>query len=129
MRLIDADKLIKEIVNTPTRYEDDGIDARCGIAHRQSEILDIIDKQPIVAQWHKLTFRPITLEEKEFHPDWIEIGENLPNFNEDVFVTDGTDVWVDSFDEDDDGLWLSGTDNEIDVIVAWMEIPPYKENQ
>lgn len=129
MRLIDADKLIKEIVNTPTRYEDDGIDARCGIACRQNEILDIIDRQPIVAQWHKLTFRPITLEEKEFHPDWIEIGENLPNFNEDVFVTDGTDVWVDSFDEDDDGLWLSGTDNEIDVIVAWMEIPPYKENQ
>lgn len=82
-----------------------------------------------IPQWHKLTFRPITLEEKEFHPDWIEIGENLPNFNEDVFVTDGTDVWVDSFDEDDDGLWLSGTDNEIDVIVAWMEIPPYKENQ
>ena len=129
MRLIDADKLIKEIVNTPTRYEDDGIDARCGIACRQNEILDIIDRQPIVAQWHKLTFRPITLEEKEFHPDWIEIGENLPNFNEDVFVTDGTDVWVDSFDEDDDGLWLSGTDNEIDVIVAWMEIPPYKEEQ
>lgn len=82
-----------------------------------------------IPQWHKLTFRPITLEEKEFHPDWIEIGENLPNFNEDVFVTDGTDVWVDSFDEDDDGLWLSGTDNEIDVIVAWMERPPYKENQ
>jgi len=82
-----------------------------------------------IPQWHKLIFRPLTLEEKEFHPDWIEIGENLPNFNEDVFVTDGTDVWVDSFDEDDDGLWLSGTDNEIDVIVAWMEIPPYKEEQ
>lgn len=125
MRLIDADKLIKEIVNTPTRYEDDGIDARCGIAYRQSEILDIIDRQPIVEQWHKLTFRPITLEEKEFHPDWIEIVENLPNLGEDVFVTDGTEVWVDSFDMDDDGVYMSGTDIEFEWVVAWMEIPSY----
>lgn len=44
-------------------------------------------------------------------------------------INSHSDRWVDSFDEDDDGLWLSGTDNEIDVIVAWMEIPPYKEEQ
>jgi hypothetical protein len=125
MRLIDADKLIKEIVNTPTRYEDDGIDARCGIAYRQSEILDIIDRQPIVEQWHKLTFRPITLEEKEFHPDWTEIVENLPNLNEEVLVTDGTNIWVDGF-EMDDFLCLSMSGYEVDGVVAWMEIPPYK---
>ena len=80
-----------------------------------------------IPQWHKPTFRPITLEEKEFHPDWIEIAENLPNLGEDVFVTDGTEVWVDSFDMDDDGVWLSGTDIEFEVVVAWMEIPSYKE--
>lgn len=127
MRLIDADKLIKTIEEHDYPLAD-----KCGSIDRGMftiGIMQAIDEQPVAQQWHKLTFRPITLEEKEFHPDWIEIGENLPNFNEDVFVTDGTDVWVDSFDEDDDGLWLSGTDNEIDVIVAWMEIPPYKENQ
>ena len=128
MRLIDVDKLIKEIVNTPTRYEDDGIDARCGIACRQSEILDIIDRQPIVPQWHKLTFRPLTLEEKEFYPDWTEIVENLPDFDKDVLVTDGANVWVDSFDVDD-CVYLSGTDSNIDGVIAWMELPSYKENQ
>lgn len=122
MRLIDADKLIKEIVNTPTRYEDDEIDAWCGIAYRQNEILDIIDAQPVVLQWHKLIFRPLTNEEKECYEDLTEIVENVPNFNEDVFVTDGANIWVDTFEEDDEF-------DEIDMIVAWMEIPPYKEEQ
>lgn len=129
MRLIDADKLIKEIVNTPTRYEDDGIDARCGIACRQNEILDIIDRQPIVAQWHKLTFRPLTDDEKELYFDGVEIAENLPDFGEEVFVTDGANIWTDSFDDIDDCLYLSGTDDDIGGAVAWMEIPPYKEEQ
>lgn len=130
MRLIDADKLIKEIVNTPTRYEDDGIDARCGIAHRQSEIIDIIDKQPIVAQWHKLTFRPLTDEEKEEYAnqEWTYMIDGLPEFGEEVLVTSGKYVWVDSFDIDD-FVYLSGTDNDIDGVVAWMEIPSYKEEQ
>nr|DAW31477.1 MAG TPA: hypothetical protein [Caudoviricetes sp.] len=129
MRLIDADKLIKEIVNTPTRYVDDGIDARCGIAHRQSEIIDIIDKQPIMAQWRKLIFRPLTDEEKEFYPECTEFIKNLPDYNEDVLVTDGISVWVDSFDMDE-GVYLSGTDYDIDGVVAWMEIPgPYEEEQ
>lgn len=79
-----------------------------------------------IPQWNKLTFRPTTLEEKEFHPDWAEIVENLPNLDEEVLVTNGTSVWVDSFDMDDDGVWLSGTDNEIDGVIAWMEIPSYK---
>ena len=126
MRLRDADKLIKEIVNTPTRYEDDGIDARCGIAHRQSEILDIIDRQPIVAQWHKLIFRPTTLEEKEFDPDWEEVVENLPEFDKDVLVTNGTSVWVDRFDIDE-FLYLSESGYEVDGVISWMEILPYKE--
>ena len=128
MRLIDADKLTKEIVNTPTRYEDDGIDARCGIAHRQSEILDIIDRQPIVAQWHKLIFRPITLEEKEFYPDCTEIIENLPEFDKEVLVTNGVSVWVDVFCMDE-RVDLSMIDYEISGVVAWMEIPSYKEEK
>ena len=126
MRLIDADKLIKEIVNTPTRYEDDGIDARCGIAHRQSEILDIIDKQPIVVQWHKLIFRPLTDEEKELYPDWTEFVEPLPEFGREVLVTDGISVWIDSFDMDY-WLYLSETNSDVNDLIAWIEIPSYKE--
>ena len=79
-----------------------------------------------IPQWNKLTFRPITLEEKEFHPDWTEIVENLPNLDEEVLVTDGTNIWVDGFDIDD-FVYLSGTDTDIDGVIAWIELPePYK---
>lgn len=81
-----------------------------------------------IPQWHKLTFRPLTDEEKEFHPYWTEIVENLPNLNEEVLVTDGISVWVDRFDVDD-FLYLSESGYEVDGVIAWMEIPPYKEER
>lgn len=81
-----------------------------------------------IPQWHKLIFRPITLEEKEFHPDWTEIVENLPNLNEEVLVTDGTNIWVDGFDMDD-FLCLSVSGYEVDGVIAWMEIPSYTGTQ
>lgn len=81
-----------------------------------------------IPQWHKLTFRPTTLEEKEFHPDWTEIVENLPNLEEEVLVTNGTSVWVDSFDVDD-SLYLSESGYEVDSDIAWMEIPSYTGTQ
>ena len=108
----------------------DELERCCAIQHFEvtedvrAEIHEMVENN--IPQWHKLTFRPITLEEKEFHPDWIEIVENLPNLGEDVFVTDGTEVWVDSFDMDDDGVYMSGTDIEFEWVVAWMEIPSYK---
>ena len=120
MRLIDADKLIKTIEEHDYSLADE-----CGSIDRGMftiGIMQAIDEQPVAQQWHKLRFRPITLEEKEFHPDWIEIAENLPSYGEDVFVTDGTEVWVDSFEKDDEI-------DEIDELIAWMEIPPYKEQK
>ena len=81
-----------------------------------------------IPQWNKLTFRPITLEEKEFHPDWTEIVENLPDFDKDVLVTNGISVWVDRFDVDD-FLYLSESGYEVDGVIAWMEIPSYKEQK
>lgn len=87
--------------------------------------MQAIDEQPIAQQWHKLIFRPITLKEKEFHPYWTKIVENLPNLNEEVLVTDGTNIWVDGFDMDD-FLCLSVSGYEVDGVIAWMEIPPYR---
>lgn len=54
-----------------------------------------------IPQWHKLIFRPLTLEEKEVYSGWTGIVDNLPDFDKDVLVTDGVNVWVDSFDIDD----------------------------
>ena len=120
MRLIDVDKLIDELCSD---IEDESFGEVV-----KAEILKWLDAQPIVAQWHKLIFRPLTDEEKEFHPEWTEFVENLPDLNKDVLVTDGVDVWIDSFDIND-YVYLSGTHDDIYEVIAWMELPSYKGEQ
>lgn len=134
MRLIDADKLINEIINTPSNYDDPDFglsDVYDGATFRQIEILGLIEKQPIVNEWNKLTFRPLTEEEKENYSDqeWTYMINGLPDLGEEVLVTDGKCVWIDSFDIDD-FVYLSGTDNEVDGVKAWMPLPePYKRRE
>lgn len=110
----------------------DELERRCASQHFEvaedirEEIHELVENN--IPQWHKLIFRPLTLEEKEFHPDWTEIVENLPNLEEEVLVTDGTNMWVDGFDMDD-FLCLSVSGYEVDGVIAWTEIPSYKEEQ
>lgn len=132
MRLIDVDKLLKAIHNTPTTYDSYEYPLAMqldGMAFRQIEILELIEKQPIVNEWNKLTFRPLTEEEKEDYSDqeWTYMIDGLPDLGEEVLVTDGKHVWIDSFDIDD-FVYLSGTDNEVDGVKAWMELPNIYEN-
>lgn len=127
MRLIDADALKK--------YCKEGYEACASMFKDPTAALQItnsfckdIDEQPTVYQWHKLTFRPLTDEEKEEYAnqEWTYMIDGLPEFGEEVLVTSGKCVWVDSFDVDD-CVYLSGTDNDIDGVIAWMELPSYKE--
>lgn len=123
MRLIDVDKLIDELCSD---IEDESFGEVV-----KAEIFEWLEAQPVVFQWHKLTFRPLTDEEKEEYAnqEWTYMIDGLPDLGEDVIVTNGTNAWVDSFDMDD-CVYLSGTDNDIDGVIAWMEIPePYKEEQ
>lgn len=131
MRLIDVDKLLKAMHNTPTAYESEEYPLATqleGMAFRQIEILELIEKQPIVNEWNKLTFRPLTEEEEEGYSNIID---GLPDLGEEVLVTDGKHVWIDSFHIDfhtDDFVYLSSTDSEVDLVKAWMELPkPDKE--
>jgi hypothetical protein len=84
----------------------------------------------IIPEWNELVFRNLTPEEKEEYSnfDWSYMIENLPEYNEDVLVTDGSDVWVDAFDEDISGeIYLSATCCNVDEVTAWMPLPtPYK---
>lgn len=79
-------------------------------------------------EWNELVFREPTAEEREEYAgekfeQWID---NLPSFGEDVLVTNGIYVWTDSFDLDD-GIYLSGSDSEVDDVTAWLPLPePYK---
>ena len=81
-----------------------------------------------IPEWNKLIFRELTPEEKEDYAtyDWSCMVENLPEYGEEVLVTDGVSVWLDSFDVDE-CIYLSGTDSEIDGVIAWLPLPaPYK---
>lgn len=92
---------------------------------KESEAMKSYDKNP---EWNELVFRNLTPEEKEEYAnfDWSYMVENLPDYGEEVLVTDGKNVWIDFFDEDD-CVYLSGTDTEIDGVTAWMPLPnPYK---
>ena len=92
---------------------------------KEGENMKAYDKIP---EWNELIFRELTSEEKEEYAnsDWSYMVENLPDDGEEVLVTDGKNVWIDSFDEDD-YVYLSGTDTEIDGVTAWMPLPnPYK---
>ena len=81
-----------------------------------------------IPEWNKLIFRELTPEEKEDYATygWSCMVENLPEYGEEVLVTDGVSVWLDSFDVDE-CIYLSGTDSEIDGVIAWLPLPaPYK---
>lgn len=120
MRLIDADKLIDELCSD---IEDESFGEVV-----KAEILEWLDAQPVVLQWHKLIFRNLTPEEEKEYAnfDWSYMVENLPDYGEEVLVTDGKNVWIDSFDEDA-YVYLSGTDSDLDNVIAWMELPePYR---
>ena len=77
------------------------------------------DKTP---EWIEIVFKELTPEDEEYTKHkWMYIIENLPEYNEDVLVTDGSDVWVDAFD-----IYLSATCCTVDEVTAWMPLPePY----
>lgn len=83
------------------------------------------EKKP---EWNELIFKELTPDDEEHTKHkWMYIVMNLPEYNEDVLVTDGSDVWIDAFDEAISGeVYLFGTGGNIDEVTAWMPLPePY----
>lgn len=119
MKLIDLDEL-KNSLHTTKMSEYFG-------TVTSEEIGEWLEAQPIVAQWNKLIFTRNS-DVEYTNSGILYTVENLPEYNKPVLVTNGKSVWTDAFDDDGDGLWLSGTDNDLDDVIAWMELPePYKE--
>lgn len=82
-----------------------------------------------IPEWNEINFRKPGRDERDYFDsrDDTRIVDNLPDFNEEVLVTDGICIWVDSFDEDADGVYLSGTGDDVNSVTAWMPLPnPYK---
>lgn len=68
----------------------------------------------------------------EWIPFVLEKGEfccPIPEVDEEILVTNGKYVWMDTFIEYGDGYALDGS-HEFDEGLAWMPLPePYKENE
>lgn len=82
----------------------------------------------VIPEWNELIVKELTPDDEEYTEHRrMYIVENLPEYNEEVLVTNGICIWVDSFDEDADGVYLSGTGDEMTGVTAWMPLPkPYK---
>jgi len=87
-----------------------------------------VEAYSIIPEWNELIVKELTPDDEEYTKHkWMYIVENLPEYNEDVLVTDGSDVWMDTFDEDINGeIYLSTTCCTVDEVTAWMPLPnPY----
>lgn len=62
---------------------------------------------------------------------WIPVSERLPDYNEEVLITDGKYVTIDEryfLENTEDGEAYTWGINGWNDVVAWMPLPePYKE--
>lgn len=85
-----------------------------------------------IPEWNEINLRKPEFDEekRDYFDSRVDmlIAENLPRYNTEVLVTDGESIWVDSFGyDDDDGVYLSGTGDDMIGVIAWMPLPnPYK---
>ena len=75
-----------------------------------------------VDNWIPFKLRPLTDEEKKEHPEWIYIVDcPLPDDDEEILVSDGKYVWVDTYYNDGDSCHLDSNYELEDC--AWMRLP------
>lgn len=134
MRLIDADKLTKAIVNTPTQYtnKDLSLSAQLnGVAFRQIEILGMIEAQSTV-EWIPCSKRlpedyhavNVTWVNRNPEPYYMHIKDKP--FTATACYHNRKWYWYSSVIEDliaeHDGDPLAEIDDGIEII-AWMPLP------
>ena len=80
-----------------------------------------------VQGWIPFTRRPMTEEEQKDYPNCTFIFDCvLPDDGDEILVSNGRFVWMDTFCTDIDGCYLDVGD-DIDEDMAWMPLPkPYK---
>ena len=88
------------------------------------DIIALLEKRE--PQWTPITFRALTEEEKEEHPDWgFIIDSPTPDDGEEILVSDGRYVWADAWGNNGVECYLE-SDHELEGV-AWMKMPmPWK---
>ena len=73
--------------------------------------------------WTPITLRKPTPDELEDNPDWIYVAEDTPPEDEEVLVSNGKWVWLDTLCNNGDFLYWDNSDCELEET-AWMSLPP-----
>ena len=100
-----------------------------GICREAEELaIKALEQEP---KWIPLIKRPMTDEEQEYYKEWSDIEGAmmfncpLPEDGQEVLVSHGGYVYIDTFCEDDG--WCDFEGVNIDNVEAWMPLPePYK---
>ena len=87
----------------------------------------ILDALSAEQGWIPFTRRPMTEEEQKDYPNCTFMFDCvLPEDGDEILVSNGRFVWMDTFCNDIDGCYLDGGD-DINEDMAWMPLPkPYK---
>ena len=124
--------------NMETIGSDDGDPFVDGVLSGVWNIREMVKQAPSVTpqepRWIPLTKRLMTDEEWEYYREWSDVEEGtmmfncpLPEDGQEVLVSYGGYVCVDTFCEDD-GDYFEGVD--IEDVDAWMPLPiPYKPQE
>ena len=125
-----AGKIIDSLICCARRKDNDQCEqcsyfSSCGtengsFAELAHDALKLI--QDLTQSWIPFKFRPLTEKEKEYYPDWIYMMDcSTPDDEEEILVSDGKHVWVDTFYNSGDSCELDGgADLE---GCAWMPMP------
>lgn len=122
--MIDEKKLIEDL----RKYADElgTVRGEIELANGVLKAISIVNEQPKVGEWIHFTKRPCDEEEKEMY-GWDEMLDcPLPEHEQEILVTDGEYVWIDTFmyDDTEGGCYLD-SGNEM-IGLAWMLKPePY----
>lgn len=119
----------KELKSTITEMRDNGgVGTQKEVCKFLVDLMNKLEKQMSDSEdkWIPLISRPMTEEEREEYKGMAGVTENmilncpLPDDGEEVLVSYGDYVCIDTF-HDDDGCYFE--DVEIDEVDAWMPLP------
>ena len=125
--LISRADAIEAVMNTePVVFDSQSLEPH----QKTKDVIDALSALPsaeAVQGWIPFTRRPMTEEEQEDYPNCTFMFDCvLPEDGDEILVSNGRFVWMDTFCNDIDGCYLDGGD-DIDEDMAWMPLPkPYK---
>ena len=88
--------------------------------------INMLPSAQLANEWIPFNKRPLTEEEEEIYPEWSWMLDcPTPEDEEDILVSDGKYVWVDTW-WNCDGFCRLDSDRELEGL-AWMRFPdPWK---